>query len=77
MEIGTNPRKKIPWEGDEHVFVSSLFQADNKYVTGPMRLKYDPIDKKAVITFRGTNYSYRLEELDDTRKLIPILLLAK
>ncbi|AID46588.1 hypothetical protein fep_080 [Pigeonpox virus] len=77
MEIGINPIKKIPWSDNEHVFVSSLFTNKDKYLTCPMRLTYKPDSKTAVLNFKGTNYTYHLDNFDDVRKLLPTLLLSK
>ncbi|ARF02697.1 SWPV1-095 [Shearwaterpox virus] len=77
MDIGINPITKIPWTGNDHIFVSTLFQDKNTYVTGPMKLKYDPEKKSAVIDFKNTTYNYDINNFKDVRKLIPTLLLSK
>ncbi|AAR83452.1 hypothetical protein CNPV105 [Canarypox virus] len=77
MDIGINPIKKTPWSGNDHLFVSTLFHNNNKYVTGPMKLNYDPEKKGVVIEFKNTKYTYDLTDFADARKLIPTLLLSK
>ncbi|AYP74221.1 hypothetical protein [Fowlpox virus] len=77
MDIGINPIKKIPWSDNDHIFVSTLFPNNNKYVTGPMRLTYDPDKKNVVIDFKNNKYTYDINNFTDARKLIPTLLLSK
>ncbi|QRI42820.1 hypothetical protein ChPV102 [Cheloniid poxvirus 1] len=77
MDIGINPIKKIPWSDKDHIFVSTLFPKNNQYVTGPMRLTYDPVKKSVVIDFKNNKYVYDISNFTDARKLIPTLLLSK
>lgn len=77
MEMGISPIHKVPWDDNEHVFVSYIFQSRNNYTKVPMKLNYYPDKTTITLEYNNNKHSYNISSFTDIRKLIPILLLSK